>query len=122
MMYKDNSEWIIVKSKNKRRRQKKRTDDKKKITLTDLQIQELDELSRAIYVVLTRYDKLIPASFITKQVNNDTQQTYTKQEIGHLLYEGPLHPFLFCYKRKTPPTLWGLKYKHIYLQDHDFKS
>ena len=71
---------------------------------------ELDKLPQLIYTVLQRYDNLIPASFITKQVNLlQSVHFYDKHQIGFELYNC-LNPYLTCYHGKSPPTLWALKY------------
>ena len=92
----DDNTWTVVRSKHK----KKRKSDETKIKI---ELESLDPLSRAIYEILRKHTYLIPASYITKQVGGDV----TKRDVGQILYDGPLTPFVYRYARKRP-TLWGL--------------
>ena len=96
------NEWILVQKKQQYKKIVQSFVEK------SINFNELDKLSQLIYIILTKYTKLIPTSFITKQVNMMlSQNNYNKHQIGHLLYEGPLKSFLYrCNKRI--PTLWGL--------------
>lgn len=108
----DGGDWIVVSKKRKKQRQKSSSNEKlvrEKVVLTQQQYDKLDTISKVIYDILSNHPYLIPASYITKQVNSRLVSTYTKKDIGKLLYNGPLTPFLFRYAKKTP-TLWGIRY------------
>lgn len=103
----DSDDWILVDSK---KRKKRKYLPRKKIVLNQSEYDKLDLLSKTVYDILQEHAYLIPASYITKQVNCRLESTtYTKKDIGQILYKGPLYPYLFRYAKKHP-TLWGLRY------------
>lgn len=99
------NDWTLVKKSNK-----------KIYKLFDLTIDELkniDNISKTIFIILKEFTldgKGVPASFITKELNNRLESDFNKKDIGLFLYEGPLS----CYLIKDisrKPTLWYLPRK-----------
>ncbi len=97
-------EWICVERKHR----KNNNSVKSLFFLTSSELDQLDDLSRIVYRILVDHNRPLPASYITKQINNKGVgfEKYTKKHVGDILYEGSLSTWLI--RNNTRPTLWAL--------------
>lgn len=97
MVIEEVSIWTTVTKQKKRKL--------RKITEVNLR-NAIDDIYKFIYNLLLSTPRL-PASFITKKVNESFGTRFTKRDIGQILYESKLTKFLVSQGHQ--PVLWSIK-------------